>query len=129
MLRLDIPFINEIHLIFDIDIGMKLVYFLAIFLLALSSSRKEKHGGGGGGYRPPYRPPHHPAPSPTSGLGVSNIFKVLLLAYLASLAVGLHLLNTSVNITSLMGRDLDLSAFHQDEQEQEVILTRLNLDD
>ena len=40
--KLDIPFINNIHLIFDIDFGMKLVYFLAIFLLALSSSRKGK---------------------------------------------------------------------------------------
>ena len=69
----------------------------------------EKHGGGG--YRPPYRPPHHthaPIAPPSSGLGAPNIFKILLLAYLASLAVGLHLLNTSVNITSLS----KLSEFH-----------------
>merc|ERR1719186_233844 len=111
---------------------MRFTYFLTVFFLSNFSSSSPRGGGhhGGGGHRGGHRPPHHthaPVPPPTSGLGVSNIFHILLLAYLASLAVSIHLLTTNVNITSL-GRNLEMSSYYQDQEEQDEILTRLNFD-
>merc|ERR1711936_8266 len=97
---------------------MRFICFLAVFFLANFSTSKpsEKHHRPpyGGGYRPPhggggYRPPHGthpPAVPPPSGLAMPNIFKILVLAYLAGLAVSIHLLTTNANITST-GRNLE----------------------
>ena len=66
---------------------------LPLLIICLDRHHRPPHGGGG--YKPPYKPP------PSSGLGAPNIFKVLLLAYVTSLAIGLHIINTNVNITEL----------------------------
>ena len=92
---------------------MRVSFFLAFILLALADSdligkklginqnlteyleRHHRPPYGGGGYRPPHKPP------PSTGVGAPNLLKVFLLAYLTSLAIGLHILNTNVNITDL----------------------------
>ena len=46
--------------------------------------------------------PKPPPPQSNPGLvGFPNVLKIMVLAYLASLAVSLHLINNSVNITNL----------------------------
>merc|ERR1719369_1295345 len=95
---------------------MRFTASIIIFLIVISSSdlkEEERH------HRPPYKP------TPSNGLLLPNAFKVLLLVYLASLAATLHFLNTNVNITNLMGRELHLNARHQPIEEQEQILTKL----